>query len=178
MRSVARWRFFLSAGVPAPPREVEVRIVEHLGRWVEPKRVGTRLEVGRMAARGMGWHFRRWLTARLDEVQPEWRDYYTASWEWLRPDEERWLSEAIIGTAHARVALEDWRTTPEERDSAEQVIADARAEAQRRGVLPALTRNLARPHPETYTHCEIDADGRLHLAEKWWGSLIRDHNPT
>jgi hypothetical protein len=169
----------LISGRPPPPAEVEERIVCHLERWVEPKRVQRGLEIGRMmTAKSWGWAFDRWLIGRLDEIQPDWRDYYTYERARVSMDDERWLSETTIATAHARVALADWKTSPDDRVKAERVITDAQEEARRRSLLPALSRNLHIPDPEVYTRCEIDEKGRLFLPERWHGFKSRDHNPT
>ena len=56
---------------------------------------------------GKNWTaFERWVVDRLDEAQPDWRDFYSwgegfrISW-----DDELWLSETTIATSHACVAL-------------------------------------------------------------------------
>ncbi len=168
----------LIPGWPAPPAEVEERIVGHLGRWVEPKRVQQGLEIARMmTAKSWGWTLDRWLVERLDEIQPDWRDYYTYDRARISRDDERWLSETIIAAAHARVALADWKTSPDERVEAERVITDAKQEARRRGHFPALSRIFA-IDPEVHARCEIDENGRLFLPERWHGFKERDHNPT
>jgi hypothetical protein len=59
----------LIPGSPAPPAEIEERIVGHLERWVGPKRVQGRLEIGRMmTAKSWRRAFDRWLIDRLDEI--------------------------------------------------------------------------------------------------------------
>jgi hypothetical protein len=178
LRDVARTRFMLIPGWPAPPPEVEERIVGHLGRWVEPKVVHQGLEIARMTTgRSWGRPLDHWLVKRLDDVQPDWRDHYTYQRARIGTDDERWLSETIIATAHARVALADWKTSPDERVEAERLIAEAKEEARRRGHLPALSRTFAHD-PEIHARCEIDENGRLFLPERWHGFKERDHNPT
>jgi hypothetical protein len=158
--------------------EVEERIVDHLSRWVEPKRVQRGLEVGRMMT-GKNWiGFEQWVIDRLNEARPDWRDYY--SWgegTRISRDDQLWLSETTIATSHARVALADWRTRAEKRAEAEQLIADAREEARRRGLLPILSRTFL-GDADTYIKCEIDENGRLFLPERWHGWKQWDHNPT
>jgi hypothetical protein len=162
-------------GAPAAPLEVEARIRAHLDRWVDTKPVQHGIEVGRRLDRPVwGGAFERWLEAKLEEVQADWRDYYSASWSHLTPEAQRWLSETTISTAHARVALADSATPPSVRLDAERLIADARSEARRRGVLPALSRSLDAPNPETYAKSEIDEYGRLFLPKEWHGRLLRE----
>jgi hypothetical protein len=130
-----------------------------------------------MAPKAWGGSFDRWLIARLDEAEPEWRAFYTYSRERTSEADERWLSETTLATAHARLALSARTTNADEHERAEQLIADARAEARRRHMLPRLTRVLV-GNPETQVKCEIDERGRLYVPEKWRGWLIRDRNAT
>jgi hypothetical protein len=131
-----------------------------------------------MAPRSWGVTFERWLEAHLNQAEPNWRDYYSASWSHLSPTVERWLSETVIATAHARIALKDSATTATVRSDAERVITDAKSEAQRRGILPALSRSLDAPSPETHVKCEIDEYGRLFLPKEWHGWLLREGDPS
>jgi hypothetical protein len=165
-------------GVPAAPPELEGRIRAYLDRWIDTKPVQRGIEVGRMARASWAGTFDYWLEARLHEVQPDWPDYYSASWSHLTPEGERWLSETTIVTAHARVALADATTPATLRADAERVIADARREARRLGVLPALSRSLSVPNPATFVKCEIDESGRLFVPEEWRGWLLREGETT
>lgn len=174
---MARNRIRLLSGWPPPPADVEQQILEHLGRWTEPKHFQYGLEVGRMMA-GNDWRpFVRWITDRLDEAQPDWRDHYNLERARVSRDDQLWLSEMTIATSHARIAVSDWRTPPDERAEAEELIAEAKEEARTRRLLPFLTRAL-RGDAETYVKCEIDDRGCLFLPERWHGWKLRDHNPT
>ena len=66
----------LIPGWPGPPAEVEERIVGHLGRWVEPKRLQGRLEIARMrTAQSWGRPLDRWLVARVGQLALEHHDW-------------------------------------------------------------------------------------------------------
>ena len=172
---MARTRFTLVPSVPEPPAEVEERIVAHLGRRTHVKPVQYGIEIASIqfaAFRGLD-EVRRWLTERLDEVEPKWRTYYSLRPRRLSPEAVRWLSETSVAAARALLSAKDPALSDEERREAEQLVAVARADADRLGLLPSLSRNLATKSLAGLAKCDVDGQGWLVLPDRGQGRRLR-----